>query len=704
MATLTRWVLAHRRLVVASWLLITLIGLADTGRASDALSKQFAVPGREGYETNQAIARRYGTGGAAAPIVAVLTLPGPATIDGPGVRAELAGALGRVAAALPGARIASYATLRDPLFVSADRRTTFALVYPPSAGGDAEESPAPRIVARALGGVAVGGASFRVTGMAALRKGGGGGGLGVLAEALLGGLGALLVLAFVFGSFLAVVPIAMAIVAIPATFLLVWALTAVTDVSFIVEFLIALIGLGIAIDYSLLIVLRWREERERGAENAAAVERAMATAGTAVLFSGTTVAIGLLALVVLPVPFLRSVGYGGMLIPLVSVAVATTLLPVALASIGPRLDWPRRARRPGRFWPAWGALVVRRRGAAAAASLLVLAALTLLVAGMRIGDARADALATAGEAYQGLHALEASGIGAGPLTPFEVLVRRTDVAAVARQLAGTRGVRGAVAPPGGSWRRGGTALLAVLPVDDGSSPAGRATLDRIRRAARGAPGQVRIGGAAAANADFIDAVYGNFPTMVALIALVTFVLLARAFRSLLLPLKAVALVVLSAGAAWGLMVLVWQEGHGSLQIWGVPATGSLDSYVPLMVFAFLFGISMDYEVFILARMREEYDACGSTDRAVVAGIAGTGRLVTSAGLILFLAFASLASGPQVTLKVFATGLAAGVLLDATVIRMLLVPAVVSLLGRWNWWLPALPARLLGVRPSPSRAP
>ena len=192
--------------------------------------------------------------------------------------------------------------------------------------------------------------------------------------------------------------------------------------------------------------------------------------------------------------------------------------------------------------------------------------------------------------------------------------------------------------------------------------------------------------------------------MIALISIITFILLARAFRSLLLPLKAVVLNIISVGAAWGVLQLVWQEGHGSGALFGIEPTGAVTSWIPLMVFAFLFGLSMDYEVFILSRMREEYDATGSTNEAVIRGIGRTGRLVTSAALILFLAFVSMASGPQTDVKVMATGLAAGILIDATVIRALLVPAAVSLFGRWNWVLPALPARLLRVEPSPKPAP
>jgi RND superfamily putative drug exporter len=224
-------------------------------------------------------------------------------------------------------------------------------------------------------------------------------------------------------------------------------------------------------------------------------------------------------------------------------------------------------------------------------------------------------------------------------------------------------------------------------------------LDRVRETAHAEGPEVKVGGFPAVNDDFISAVYGSFPLMLALIAVITFLLLARAFRSLLLPLKAVILNVVSVAAAWGVLVFVWQEGFGSEAIWGIEATGGIPAWMPLMVFAFLYGLSMDYEVFILSRMREEYDRTGSTETAVVRGIGRTGRLVTSAALILFLAFAALASGPETDVKMLATGLAAGILLDATVVRALLVPAMVSLFGRWNWWLPHRPAKLLGVEPS-----
>jgi putative drug exporter of the RND superfamily len=465
----------------------------------------------------------------------------------------------------------------------------------------------------------------------------------------------------------------------------------------------------VSIDYSLLVVVRWREERAHGLQGDAAIQRAMETAGRAVMFSGTTVAIGLLALVALPLPFLRSVGYGGMLIPLISVIVAATLLPVVLSKLGSRLDWPhvRTDDKASRSWTRWAQLVVRRRWLAAVGAAAVLAALVLAATSLQPGLPNVNTIAKQGAARQGLLALERSGIGSGALLPAEALVEGSSSPGhVAGALGAVPGVNGAVAPDTPQWRHPGAAIVETFIIPDGSSASGRETLDHVRSAAHLAGPEVRLGGLPAQNEDFINAVYGNFPLMIALIAIITFVLLARAFRSLLLPLKAVVLNVISVGAAWGVLDLVWQRGHGSSLIWGIPATGSVTAWIPLMVFAFLFGLSMDYEVFILARMREEYDATGSTDSAVVRGIGRTGRLVTSAALILFLAFVSLASGPETEIKVLATGLAAGILLDATVIRALLVPAVISLFGRWNWWLPHLPARLLRVEPSlpPRTAP
>jgi putative drug exporter of the RND superfamily len=720
MARWSRLVLGHKWLVVLAWLGVLVPSLLLVSRVEGRLSQQFALPGQPAYQANQQILRTYGNGGPGQALVAVVGLPPGVTVDRPDARRALGRGFGALAhrPGQPGQaslRVLSYPGTGDRRLVSADGRTTYGLIFPPLQpllGGPDLGPGIAAALAHALPTEA--GWTVRVTGLDELELGGNTSGPAVLGETLLGALGALGVLAFVFGSLLALVPLLVAAVAILTTFLLIFGLTEFTDVSIFVEYLVALIGLGVAIDYSLLLVTRWREELADGRSGDQAVARAMATAGRAVVFSGVTVAIGLLSMVVLPVPFLRSMGYAGMLIPLVSVLVTLTLLPVLLAGVGRRVDWPHR-RKPhlGRGWAAWARGVRRWRWLAVLAALAVLAPLGVAGLGLRLGAPNADALAKSGPAYDGRVMLERAGIPTGVLTPLEVLVGPgIDPAQVAAQLARVPGVHAAVAPADPAWRRGGTALVNVQPVAQTGTQAGKQTITRVRQAAAAMPTPasvsgrrsglgVQVGGAGPQDVDFTHAVYGRFPLMLAIIAAITFVLLARAFRSLLLPLKAVLLNLLSVGAIYGVLVLIWQRGHGSAQLWGVPATGSVEVFIPLIVFAFLYGLSMDYEVFIVARMRETYDRSGSTTSAIVEGIGRTGRLVTSAALILLLAFASLASGPIVTVKVFATGLGAGIFLDATVVRGLLVPALVSLFGRWNWWLPRWAARPLGVPPSPA---
>jgi uncharacterized membrane protein YdfJ with MMPL/SSD domain len=282
------------------------------------------------------------------------------------------------------------------------------------------------------------------------------------------------------------------------------------------------------------------------------------------------------------------------------------------------------------------------------------------------------------------------------LEPVEVLVPASaSPDRLAARLAALPGVRAAVAPAGPAWRRDGTALVSARPSAEPSAQAGADTLARIRQAVATVPGAL-AGGPGALLLDENHAFYGRFPPLVAVLAVVTVIVLVKAFGSLLLPLKAVLLNLASVGATYGAIVLIWQRGYGAHAIWGLPATGAITNWVPLIAFAFLYGLSMDYEVFILTRIREERDRAGSTTAAVTEGMARTGRLVTGAALILFLAFTALSAGPETDLKVMATALGVGILLDATVVRALLVPALIALLGTWNWWLPHPLQRLLRV--------
>jgi RND superfamily putative drug exporter len=701
MTSLTPFVLRHRRLVILSWLLLAVIGFATISSTTKRLSTEFKLPGEPSYVADSKINTLYHYARGAYPTVISVTAPPATKVSA----AEADRVFQATAAAVPGSRMADEQNTGDPKLTTTDGRTTFALVFNPAGAGfgstrtDTLSSAATRASAPL-------GYQAGVTGFAQLETGSNQKGTGVLTETMFGGVGALAVLAFVFASFIAVVPILMALVAIPTTFLLVGLLTRITTVSLIVEFLIALIGLGVAIDYSLLVVTRWREERAHGFDNHEAVARAMDSAGRAVVFSGLTVAVSLLALIVLPVTFLSNIGIAGFLIPVVSIAVALTLLPALLAGVGPALDRPRlrREMHASRPWTAWARLVLRHRNAAAMVGGAILIALVIPVFAINLGEPKTSALAQTGPAHETLVNLQRGGIPTGIIEPLDVLVNQDQAQAVAAKLASVKGVYTALVSSDPEYHAGGTTIVEVLASAEPSTPTGGSAIAAVRSTASHLPGVIGVGGAGPDQVDFVHAVYGSFPLMLTLIGIATLILLTRAFRSVVLAFKAVIFNLLSVAAAYGIMVFVWQEGHGSQLLGSIPATGSITVWVPIMVFAFLFGLSMDYEVFILSRIREEYDRTGSTDEALVVGIGRTGRLVTSAALILFLGFVSLSTAGMTDLKVMATGLGAGIMLDAVVVRSLLVPALVGVLGRWNWYLPAWAAKVLFIRrPAPGIA-
>jgi RND superfamily putative drug exporter len=703
MTNLTHFILRHKRLVALAWLAVVAAGVLTIGGTVHRMTNDFALPGQAFRVDNQIVAQ-YGNGGSQTPYVAVLTVPAGEPVTQPTLAAQAGRAFNEIRGAVPGARIADYASTGSRAFVTKDGRSTFALVYTAPVTGFGGPDVAPAIQA-ALNRTLPPGWHAGLTGVALLQNGAASAkGTGIIAEAAIAAIGSLLILALVFGSLLAFLPVIIGGVSVMATFLVVGGLTEITDVSQIVEFLIALIGLGVAIDYSLLVVSRWREERAAGHDNTEAVTIAMAHAGRSVIFSGLTVAIGLLAMIVLPVPFLRSVGYGGVLVPLMSVFVTITLLPVILATVGPKLDWPhlRSDRRPSRFFAGWAALVYRNRWASAIIGLGIMAALALPALTLHLGAPGSSAEAASGPAHNALMTLTSGGVPSGIITPAEVLTTGPAAAqAVAARAAGIPGVFAAVAPSGADWAHAGTALVAVLPAQESSGPAGQGIIATVEHALVGSPGVLGVGGDGASLIDFDHSVYGMFPLMLALIGIATFILLARAFRSVLLAAKAVVFNLISLGAAYGVLTWVFQDGHWSRLLFGVPATGAITMWVPLMVFAFLFGLSMDYEVFILSRIREEYDASGDARQAVVTGLGRTGRLVTGAAAILMLSFVSMSTGPTTDLKILATGLGAGILVDAVVVRCLLVPAMVALFGRANWWLPTWLGRVLRVPDSPA---
>jgi RND superfamily putative drug exporter len=682
-------------LVGLVWLAITVVGVLLAPSVSGRLHSGVTL-NSPAYTANQQIAKQYG-GATANPGVVVINLPNGTTVNTAGMQQRLQSLDAGIAKALPQMREISYAATGNQALVGNGGGSTILLVYPPKSGGDVPTAVLDQLTGAAV--AAMPGATVHSTGLNALASGNASkNNSSVLAELLVGALGALIVLAWVFASFMAFLPLIMALISVLTMQLFIYALTYVIPSSQpfnpAVQYIVALLGLGLSIDYSLLIVNRWREERAAGRSNAEAVAAAMRRAGHAVMFSGVTASLGLFALIAIPVSLVRGIGFSGLFIPSTAMLVALTLLPVVLSAVGPRLDWPRRRsnRNANRFWTWWSHRVIRHRVGAAVLGLAILFGLTGVAATLSVAQPSASALAGTGVYADGLRALEADGFPSGTLTTIPVWVPSAGNAnSVATSLGALSSVHGAVAPANASWQQGGSALVMVLPTTETATAHAGSALADVRNTVSGG---ALVGGKDAQQFDEVNTTYGAFPLMFALVAIVTFLLLARGLRSILLPAKAVLLNALSVAATYGIVVIMWQHGVGTKVLWGMSGTGSVDTFVPMLMFGFLFGISMDYEVFILSRMREAYDRTGSTQDGIVEGVSRTGRLVTSAALILFFALASLTSANDITVRQLASGMAAGVLLDAVVVRMLLLPALVSLFGKANWWMPVWAARLL----------
>src|SRR5262245_27447807 len=714
LARLARLIMHHRRIVAGGWIVLPILCGVPARPASKRWLETFSIPGYSAYEANQRTLKTFGSG-AQAPNIAVIRVKGDATKS-----AAARETLARVSREFPKFRTSSYFTTGSLTYVSRDRHTTFATFYPPGRPSFSSDSHFKDIRA-ALRQAAPPGVETHVTGRDALydSQGSESGGPSVLTEALIGGAGALVILLFVFGTVPAMLtPILIAVASILNTFTLIWALTYITSVSIIVQFLVALVGLGVAIDYALLMIFRFREELRHGRDVEAAVVETMTHAGRSVIVSGSTVAIGLLSMVIIPIPVIRSIGIGGMLIPAVSVLVAITMLPALLSLLGHRINslrvMPKRvvegSDREAGFWWRWAHLVMRQPIAIGAAGLVIVA--LLLVPASKLNPAEAQAKDLAGaktaDAVVGLNELTRSGISPGAVKPFVVLVegnpgRPRVLDTVVSRLESTPGIAGASAPV--AWRNGDSTLIEAIPSQDGAAKPVRHTISNVQdrvlpelEAQLGGGVQLTLGGVAPEDRDFVHAVYGKFGYVLAFVILLTFVLLMRAFRSVFLAVKAVILNLISLAAAFGIIVFIFQQGHGAEAIWNVHPTDAIISWIPLMIFAFLYGLSMDYEVFMVSRMREAYDETGNTKEAIALGLARTGKLVTSAALVLMFAFFVLSTSPGTDIKQFGIGLAAGIIFDATIIRALLVPSIMAVAGNWNWWLPHPLARALLVPP------
>lgn len=493
--------------------------------------------------------------------------------------------------------------------------------------------------------------------------------------------------------------------------------------------IVALIGLGLAIDYSLLIVHRLRQEiREGGGGDVGeAIVRTMSSAGRTVVFSGLAVGIGLATLLLVPVPFVRSLGAAGLTVPVVALGAALTLQPALLSLIGRRGVSPVgfRGLLAGRdiLGGAWARIarpVLRRPVLVLVASALALSALGASVFWLQLTPGSLTAIPQQVESARALQLVSAR-VGSAVITPIEIVIdagasKRVDSPAyAAKRLLLAKAVLAdpgvfAVAVDNKPPFVDGTGRFARILVvshryygDETTQRLVHRLRDRVIPSVRFPSGTtVLVGGAAAQGVDFLSAVYGTLPWIVLLALSLAYLVLVRAFRSLLLALVAVLLDLLSVGVTYGLLVVVFRFGVGSALL-GTYHVSQIEGWVPIFVFAVLFGLSSDYEVFIVTRMRESWDRGAGTRQAITDGLAHTGGVVTAAAVILVGALSGLVFGHIAGLQELGVGLALGVLIDATVIRGLVLPSVMALMGRWNWWLPAPVARVLMTKASPLAA-
>ncbi|MFF7892516.1 MMPL family transporter [Streptomyces sp. NPDC007907] len=541
------------------------------------------------------------------------------------------------------------------------------------------------------------------------------------ASELIGLLAAAAILFLAFGSLVAAaLPIGMAVFGLTVGVATMTVLAGVTEVPTFAPVLGSMVGLGVGIDYALFVLARHREYLACGLDPQAAAGRAVATAGRPVVFAGGTVVVSILGLAVADVPFMTVGGVAVSIVVLIMVVASVTLLPAFLGAAGPRLGragWIGRflqIRKPGRLalrrdpaagaahaagWRRWIGHVSRHPVpyAAGAAGLLLTA--TLPVLGLRVGlpdDGSLPRSRTERRAYD----LVAEGFGPGINGPLVIAAEPTGDPGVLDRLVGAVAADPGIASvaPGHIDRATGIATLVVFPT---TSPQDKATADTIARlrtdvlpAAIGhGPARAHVGGAAASLSDVGQRTSQRLPVFVAAVLAMSFLLLMLVFRSILVPLKAVLLNLLSIGAAYGIMVAVFQWGWGGPLI-GLEATVPIVSFIPMFLFAILFGLSMDYEVFLLSRVREEYLRTGDNGTAIVEGVSRTARIITSAALIMVAVFLSFALAEDPSTKMFGLGLATAIFIDATVVRMVLVPATMTLLGRTNWWLPKWLDRML----------
>jgi uncharacterized membrane protein YdfJ with MMPL/SSD domain len=516
---------------------------------------------------------------------------------------------------------------------------------------------------------------------------------------------ALIILLLVFGAVVAgLVPLLMAIVSIVVALGLTALLAQQFELSVFVVNMLTGMGLALGIDYSLFVVSRYREERGHGKEELTAIETSGATASRAVLFSGSVFVVAMFGMLLVPNSIMRSLAAGAILVGIVSVVAALTLLPALLALLRDRVDALRiplfgrrslEASNPeGRFWGVIVRRVLSRPVLSVALSAGALVALAVPVFRMDIGTSGVSALPDRFVSKQGFLALE-SDFPDTSTEPVEIVISNASAERVPATLAELR--RNLAADPRfgvGEVKHSADGEDALLSVPVRGDPSSTAATDAVRELRTeiipetfaGTDAEVLVGGQSAEDIDYFDSVIDPAPFVIAFVLLLTFVLLTIVFRSVVVAGTAVVLNLLSVGAAYGLLVLVFQEGVGA-DLFGFQHADTIEAWVPLFLFSVLFGLSMDYQVFLLSRIREHHLQTGDTTKAVTFGVGSTARIITGAALIIVAVFSGFARGDLIMFQQMGFGVAVALLIDATVIRSVLLPSVMKLLGDWNWYLP-----------------
>jgi putative drug exporter of the RND superfamily len=676
---------------IGAWAVLGVVVAALAGAFGGVFLDNFTAPHSESARAMQLLEQRFpqAAGGSA---VAVFAAPEGEQLTS--FRSDVESAVSRVA------NIEHVATVSDPFapgHVSADGRIGFADISLDVASTQLGR-PAAAAMTAALAPAHDGGLTADLGGDAAFlnapKAASGAEGIGVLA--------ALVILVVVFGTVVAaLVPVVLALVAVAVGIAGIVVLAGALDVSTAAPNVAALVGLGVGIDYTLFIVSRYRDNRAAGQVNAAALSSAMGSSGTAVFFAGGTVIVSMAALALTGVGFLTSIGLATSMVVLIAVATALTLLPALLSLLGDRIDTGRiigrrRAAKPAEataWWRLAHRIAARPWPYLVAASLVLLAlaspALALKTGFPNAGDNPTSA--TERRAYD----LLADGFGPGFNAPLLVVadlngtgLAAADIPGLAKRLAADPGVA-QVGQPRASGN-GDTVVLSAVPTTGPSDPVTTRTLERIRAVT---PAGVHVTGPTALTLDLDKQLRDTLPVFIGGILVASFLLLMIVFRSVTVPLKAAVMNLLSIGGAYGVVVAVFQWGWlGGL--FGIDRTYLIASPFPLLFFAVLFGLSMDYEVFLVSRIREAYVATGDTTESVARGLAATGRVITSGALIMVVVFLGFVTDPSPFVQMIGLGLASAIAIDATVVRMILVPATMTLLGRANWWLPGWLDRLL----------